>query len=402
MKLFKEKTILLSPIIVLIVALIFSLTMAPSINPTPKNLPIAIVNEDQGVEIPNQGSMNMGNTIVENIEQVSKAKLDEEPAIHLLQVSNKQTAIYGLDNREYYAALIIPKDFSQKQFSLQSPNPTSPEVEILVNQGMNTMAANIAGQMLNQIVDNISNNLRVKIIKGFEKQGGTLTTKQASLLVSPISKKVTNVNEIGTHSANGNAPVSLIQPLWMSSIIGAAIVFIAINKLHVGNKAERLVARLVQVLVGAVLAFVVGFSLIGVVDAWLGLHIPQFADTAFFATLSYFCFFLMISAVISWLGFRGIGIFAILFFFGIPLLAMPPEFMSSFYRDWVYSWLPMRFSVEGLRGLLFFGEGLTMNDATSVLLGIGLVSLIVLCASVLKPNKNNEKEKIEVSYESES
>ena len=46
----------------------FSLTLFPTVQPKPKNLPIAIVNEDQGVEIPNQPKMNMGQTMVDNMK----------------------------------------------------------------------------------------------------------------------------------------------------------------------------------------------------------------------------------------------------------------------------------------------------------------------------------------------
>ncbi|MGO4374689.1 phage infection protein, partial [Paenibacillus sp. MCAF20] len=58
MNLFKNKLTLLLPIIVIAVLFIFSLTSIPSINPAPKQLPIAIVNEDEGVDIPNQGNVN--------------------------------------------------------------------------------------------------------------------------------------------------------------------------------------------------------------------------------------------------------------------------------------------------------------------------------------------------------
>ena len=50
--------------------LFFFLTLFPTVQPQPKNLPIAIVNEDQGVEIPNQPKMNMGQTIVDNMKNI--------------------------------------------------------------------------------------------------------------------------------------------------------------------------------------------------------------------------------------------------------------------------------------------------------------------------------------------
>lgn len=52
----------------------FSLTLFPTVQPQPKNLPIAIVNEDQGVEIPDQPKMNMGQTIVDNMKRHQNQK----------------------------------------------------------------------------------------------------------------------------------------------------------------------------------------------------------------------------------------------------------------------------------------------------------------------------------------
>jgi len=390
MKILKEKMILLLPLIVLAVVFIFCLTMIPSVNPTPKNLPIAIANEDNGIKLPNQTKLNMGQTIMENMKNASKAQSGEDPTIKWIEVKSYAQVQNGLNNQEYYAALIIPKDFSQKQASLQTANPSSPKVQILVNQGMNTTASNMAGQMLNAVVDSVNTNMRTQLLEGFEKLGKTLTPQQAAALVSPVTKETMIIHETGTHSANGNAPVSLFQPLWMASIVGAAITFIVMNKLVFTNRAEAFFTRIVQVLVGAILALITGFGMSWIADGLIGIHIPRFTDTAFFLAITYFCFFLMISAVLSWIGFKGMPIFVLILFFGAPLLAMAPEFMSSFYREWIYSWLPMRFMVAGLRELFFFGKGLSWNDATSALLEIGAGSLVILLASVLKPAAKQE------------
>lgn len=386
MNIFKNKLVLLSPIIALAIIFIFSLTLFPSVQPQPKNLPIAIVNEDQGVEIPNQPKMNIGQTIVEMIQKNSKSTTDEDPAVKWVVVKTEKEAQNGMDNQEYYAALVIPKDFSAKQASLRTPAPSAPEVQIYINQGMNTAASTMAGQVLNGVMDNMNNNVRTQLLDGYKKQGATLTADQAASLVTPITKTVTNVNEIGTNSANGNAPISLFQPLWMASIASAAIIFMAVSKLSITNRKENLAAKSAQIFIGAIVALVIGFGLTWLADALVGLNIPQFMDIAIFLSITSFSFFLMILAVLSILGFRGIPIFVLMLFFGAPLLAMAPEMMSSFYRDWVYSWLPMRFMVEGLRELFFFGKGLSWSSSVATLVWIGVGSLLIILASALKHN----------------
>ncbi|EOP11292.1 YhgE/Pip domain-containing protein [Bacillus cereus BAG2O-3] len=379
---FKNKLLLLSPVIALLVVFIFSLTLFPTVQPKPKNLPIAIVNEDQGVEIPNQPKTNMGQTIVDNMKKTSKA--EEEPAVKWVEVKNKESVQKGLNNQEYYAALVIPKDFSTKQASLRTPQPSSPEVEIFINQGMNTAASTMAGQMLNAIVDNMNNTVRTQLLDGLKAKGATLTADQVSNVVTPIMKKVTNVNEIGKNSANGNSPISLFQPLWIASLASAALIFIAISKMPLRTRNENFVLKLKQIGTGAIAALVIGFGLTWSADGMVGLNISNFTDTALFLSITSFSFFLMISAVLSLVGLKGISVFALLLFFGAPLLSLAPEMLSPFYQDWVYAWLPMRFMIEGLREIFFFGKGLSWSTPLTVLVWIGVVSMIIILATAFK------------------
>ncbi|HDR6255117.1 DUF3533 domain-containing protein [Bacillus cereus] len=379
---FKNKLLFLSPVIALLVVFIFSLTLFPTVQPQPKNLPIAIVNEDQGVEIPNQPKMNMGQTIVDNMKKTAKS--EEEPAVKWVEVKNKEAVQKGLNNKEYYAALVIPKEFSAKQASLRTPQPSSPEIEIYINQGMNTAASTMAEQILQAIVDNMNNTVRTQILEGLKAKGATVTTDQAEKLVTPIVKNVKNVNEVGKNSANGNSPISLFQPLWIASLASAAIIFIAISKMPVSSRKENFLLKVKQIVTGAIATLVIGFGLTWIADGMVGLNISNFTDTALFLSITSFSFFLMISAVLSLVGLKGIGLFALLLFFGAPLLLLAPEMLSPFYQDWVYSWLPMKFMIEGLREIFFFGKGLSWNTPVTVLVWIGIVSMVTILATALK------------------
>ena len=123
----------------------------------------------------------------------------------------------------------------------------------------------------------------------------------------------------------------------------------AISKMPIRTRNENFVLKLKQIVTGAIAAFVIGFGLTWIADGMVGLNISNFTDTALFLSITSFSFFLMISAVLSLVGLKGIGVFALLLFFGAPLLSLAPEMLSPFYQDWVYSWLPMRFMIEGLR-----------------------------------------------------
>ena len=147
---------------------------------------------------------------------------------------------------------------------------------------MNTAASTMAGQILNSVVDNMNNNVRKQILEGLKAKGATLTADQVSNVVTPITKKVTNVNEVGKNSANGNSPISLFQPLWIASLASAALIFIAINKMPIHTRKENFVLKLNQIVTGAIAALVIGFGLTWIADSMVGLNISNFTDTALF------------------------------------------------------------------------------------------------------------------------
>ncbi len=387
MKLSNQKLIYLSPIIVVAVIFIFTLTLIPSVSQAPKNLPIAFVNADEGMTVPAKGKVNIGDHIKQNMKSSSA----EQSSVKWIFVSTTKEVEKGLNNQKYYGALIIPKDFTKKQVTLQTAQPEAPAIRLLVNQGMNTAASTLASQVLNGAVDQMNENMRLQLVKRFEQSGTQLSANQALALAVPIQKTVINVNKTGTHSVNGNAPVSLFQPLWMASIAGAAVVFLSIHKITFSSRKEKIVNQVGFVIIGATLALAAGFGL-----AWLaevvGISVPSFLDTALFLAIAYFSFFTLISAALSWLGLKGLPIFVIILFFGAPLLPMAPEIMPDFYREWIYPWLPMRFMVDGVRELFFFGEHLTWNHSVSALALISLISLCALFASAL-PASSVKKEK---------
>lgn len=390
MTLMKQKLVWVLPLIVAAVIFVFSLAMIPTINPTPVRLPIALVSEDQGVTLPNGTATNLGETLTGMIKQQTSSKASADgPAIEWVHVNTEKEAMSGLDEQKYYAALVVPADFSQNQATLLTEKPVQPQLRIYVNQGMSASASTMAGQVLNQIVDTMNAKIRADLLAAAGKQSGKVTVQQASVLAAPIAKDVKNVHETGTHTANGNAPVSLFQPIWMGSILGGVMFYLVISKLNFAYRRSLLAARVVQTVAGAVLALIAGFGLTWFAGSW-GLHIPDGTATAIFLSLCYFAFFLMISAVLSWAGLKSMVLFVLLLFFGAPLLSLPAEMMGSFYRDYVFPWLPMRFMVEGLREMFFFGRGLDWNHSTAVLTGIAAVSLVVLLGSALKARQNRQ------------
>ncbi len=84
---------------------------------------------------------------------------------------------------------------------MQTPSPSSSTIQILINQGMNSSASPMAGQMLNEVFDKINSNVREQALAGFQQKNSPVSVKQAAVLAEPIKTDVVNVNSFGKMAA---------------------------------------------------------------------------------------------------------------------------------------------------------------------------------------------------------
>ena len=100
--------------IIIAVACIFSLIFYPMANMEMKNLPFAIVCLDEGVET-SEGDVNLGDLVVNKITE-STAEEGEESPIQWTRLSSQEEFDQAMSNNEFYGAMVIPCDFSQRQY----------------------------------------------------------------------------------------------------------------------------------------------------------------------------------------------------------------------------------------------------------------------------------------------
>ena len=83
----------------------------------PPTMPIAVVVEDQGAEMNGQ-PVDLGE------EVAGRLTSSDSPAPDFVQwtrLDDRDKSINGLESGEYYAAIVIPKDYSQRLASLSGP-----------------------------------------------------------------------------------------------------------------------------------------------------------------------------------------------------------------------------------------------------------------------------------------
>ncbi|NQX61370.1 YhgE/Pip domain-containing protein [Paenibacillus qinlingensis] len=385
---FKQKHPYIAIIAVFLVILLLGIAqLGSTVNPTPKNLPVLLVQMDTGEKLPTGQEMNFGKLIQEKIT-AAPAQADTVSPLKWTTMASEQEAIDAMDREQAYAAIVIPADFSHKLASLLSPQPQASSVTVYVNQGMNNTAATMANGVLTQILNGVNGQVREQLLAQVSQKGGTLTVDQTKAFASPIVVTSKNINAVGANSANGNAPVVLTQLAWFGAMVTTLLLFMAAGKAtQTGSRSHRFGIQVSQLLSGVVITAVSAVSILLVAGQWLGLSIPSYWEIGLFLTLVGFAFFLLQTAVVSWLGLKGVPLFVLVFFFGAPVLSLPAELLPSFSHDWLYAWLPLRFSAEGLRDLFYFRQNLNLSSPMWTLGIMGAVAIVVIFLSLLKKHE---------------
>lgn len=157
------------------------------------NLPIAIVNLDKGTR---------GSDLAENIVDSKSLKAT---------ITTEEKATDGLNNKDYYAVITIPSDFTESIDSISSSTKKHPTITYSPNQKSNylasqiidrvvsTVEANLDNTINSEVVDNLSENLNSvpdqlgQISSGFSTmQSGINTLNNGSLKLKNGSYKLYN------------------------------------------------------------------------------------------------------------------------------------------------------------------------------------------------------------------
>ncbi|TSI05760.1 YhgE/Pip domain-containing protein [Lysinibacillus sp. BW-2-10] len=381
--LFKNKLLWIGlGIIILATSIITFAFMGSSVNPTPKKLPIAVVIEDKGIKLPSGEEFNFGEMLLREINK------KDIKSIEWKIFREKEEAIIAMNNKELYVTIVLPEKLSQYTSSLLTNSPTKPETNIIINEGMNQVGVNLANQIAKEVLANFNQQIQLQFYTQIEEMKVPLTINLAKLISDPITIKTEKVNTVPVNNANGNTPAIFTQILWLGTFISAMLLFTIARKLNNGYMTMGLITG--QILSG--ILYTIFVSSITVLLAVKILNVDTSNGTSLFFTMFIigFCFFLLQSALLNLIGYIASPILILLFLFAMPILTMAPEMLPNITKDYLYSWVPFRFSLEELRDILFFDKGIFENGI-GVIGGIGVISLVMMGLSALKSTQRIDK-----------
>ncbi len=113
------------------------------------NIKVAVTSEDEGATVDGK-ELNLGNSLVEGLK--NNKNLDWQ------FVSNKQEAEDGVRIGDYYASIVVPKNFSQDMTSVSRTEPKRATIEYTVNEKINAISPKITNSGASAIANNISKN----------------------------------------------------------------------------------------------------------------------------------------------------------------------------------------------------------------------------------------------------
>lgn len=196
------------------------------------NLPVAVVNLDQGAVI-NHKKVQLGDEFCEELRKKKNLKWKF--------VTYEQMRL-GFFRGDYALGIVIPQDFSQQAISITSSEPLKSKLHYYVDQSHNYLAGSLGKSMIQELDKNLSSSLTTMYAKGIFTQiqnatqqlqtaangAKTLTMKQkeAQSATAQLKKGVQQLKQGEKQLINGTTKLSQ----------GAQQFTQALHKLRVGSQ----------------------------------------------------------------------------------------------------------------------------------------------------------------------
>lgn len=317
-KLLKNKFVWLPILVALFIGAYFSITAIPSTHMKVNNLPIAIVNEDQGTT---------GKNLTKQITTKNSSN-SSKMSIKWTVFNSQEDLLKEMNKEKYYGAIVIPKNFSSNLQSLMTPNPKKAKLKIIINQGMGTTITTQVNTALTEMTHQINTALGKQLLQTLSKKMPAIPAEMASNLTNPLTRETEKINKTGD-LANGGA--HFFQSVWLGCLGTSMLLGFAFSKIKFKSLREKFSALGVQLLSAIISSFVIGYGVIYLQSTILNVTIPNFTLLGLFLSLCAFSFIIFINGVESWVGLISIPVFMLLLFFAAPLLTAIPESLNGFY-----------------------------------------------------------------------
>lgn len=157
------------------------------------NIKIAVANADKGTENELIGALNAGEEIVQNLKKNNSLGWE---------FTNEKKAVEGVKSGKYYAAIVIPEDFSSSFVSILSGDMKQPQFEYYLNEKKNAIAPKVTGTGASTIQEQVNEEFIAaaagsvsKILGQTAEQMGTQVDTVQESLIAKMQTAEENLEE---------------------------------------------------------------------------------------------------------------------------------------------------------------------------------------------------------------
>lgn len=151
------------------------------------NIKIAAYSEDEGYTGEDGTVQNMGGKILDNLK--------ENTAIGWTMVNSGEEAIEGVKSGDYYAAVVIEKDFSYKMFNMLAEGFANPGITYYENEKKNAVATKITDTAVSTLQQSIDAQFVDVVIRTvFEQTNNVSGEIETNNKIKEFTDKLTAVN----------------------------------------------------------------------------------------------------------------------------------------------------------------------------------------------------------------
>lgn len=152
------------------------------------NLQIAVFSEDSGDKIAGE-DVNIGTDVLEGLKA--------NKTIGWVFVDNKKDAVEGVHSGKYYAALVIPENFTKDMISFIGGTVAHPSITYYENDKKNAIAPKITAKAKTAVQEQVNATFITTLAKAMVGTGKVLTMTDSSGN-NPLDSGINTLNDIDT------------------------------------------------------------------------------------------------------------------------------------------------------------------------------------------------------------
>lgn len=302
---------------------------------------------------------------------LSNAVSNLKTALGSLNASSLTDRFSGTSETVAAKAFVSAADSLESGSAEEESDSSAAAITVYLNMGKSPMIANTLQATMKSIFAEAGFSADIVMVNEGVMAGDSNDAATSSPMSTMMSQQI-----------------AIIPMIIISSIAGLLMcrIFRTNSKETTKEKASRVGKQLLYAAVFSLLASLASFAMLtGIanvaapeMECILFMWLASFGLVSLIMGLGSIAFPLGVLAVVCTIPF------------GMMLGVLPYEALPVFWQEWAYPWAPQRFFGEGLRSILFMGQG-AWNGVSAVFAGMGAAGVALCLLSILKPQSEEPK-----------